>query len=322
MLELKEERAREVRSVWDKLEIYARPLRYGFLVTAAAIFIASNLVVFPNLVLKALFLAFGVLWILSVAYIDVREGRRFSHGLPPERSGQVSFSRRRQGRNRIVRWLRTHATITGVLVVFGAAMVLYVVPLYPSKPWWGVILIALGPLATWWSSKVGQRGRGNENLIRQLQSLVKDAKDLEFTIRSFSLDLLSKQDTKTELGAQAVHGWSSYVNSVGAWQLKELSSLGTDLNEADPFEQIQVINCITSFSQILGRVLEVELKLTTLCQGINTIPAEARNRWEFIQQAHQRLGTQLSSLKPILTEMGRGDLFDTFINQRPQNLGK
>lgn len=320
-MEQKEERAQKIGSAsWDKLELFARPLRYIFLVTAATIFIATNLGAFHNQVLRCLFLVFGILWMLSVAYIDVREGRRFSHGLHSGSSRQVSFRHRRQGRNRMVRWLRTHATIMGVLVVLGAAIALYVIPLYPSKPWWGVILIALGPLSMWVSNRVERKGRDNANLIRQSWSLVQDAGDLEFTIRGFALDLLSKQEVKTELGTQGVQGWSSYINSIGAWQLSALSTLKTDVKDADPFEQLEVISVLTSFYQILGRLLETESRLVAVCQSINNIPTELNGRWENIQQAHQRLGTQLSNLKPILSEMGREDLFDTFINYPPQSL--
>jgi len=321
-MEQKEERTQKTGSAnWDKLELFARPLRYILLITAVAIFIATNLGAFHNQVLKWLFLAFGILWMLSVAYIDIREGRRFSRGLRSESSGKGSFSHRRQGRNKMVKWLRTHATIMGVLVVLGAAIALYVIPLYPSKPWWGVILIALGPLAMWVSSRVERKGRDNTNLIRQLQPLAQDAGDLEFTIRGFAHYLLSNPEVQTELGGESgTQGWSSYIDSLGAWQLSALSTLKTDLKEADPFERPEVISVLTSFNQILEHLVEVESRLVAVCQRINNIPAEAQGRWEYIQQVHQRLGTQLSNLKPILSEMEREDLFDTFINYPPRNL--
>ena len=320
-MEQKEERARKTGSAnWDRLELFARPLRYIFLITAVAIFIATNLGAFHNQVLKWLFLVFGILWMLSVAYIDIREGRRFSHGLPSGSSGQVSFSHRRQGRNNTVRWIRTHATTMGVLVVLGAAIALYLIPLYPSKPWWGVILIALGPLSMWVSNRVERKGRDNANLIRQLWPLVQDAGDLEFTIRNFAHDLLRNTGVQTELGRLGIQGWSNYVDSLGACQLSALSALKTDLKEADPFERPEVISVLTSFYQILARLREVESQLVAVCQSLSNTPTELNGRWEHIQQVHQRLGTQLGNLKPILSEMERVDLFDAFINHPPQNL--
>ncbi|MCJ7576614.1 MAG: hypothetical protein MUO80_08095 [Dehalococcoidia bacterium] len=221
----------------------------------------------------------------------------------------------------MVRWLRTHVTIMGVLVVLGAAIALYLIPLYPSKPWWGAILIALGPLATWLSSRVERKGHDNADLTRQLRPLAQDAGDLEFTIRNLAHDLLRNTEVQTGLGGGlAIQGWSSYIDSLGAWQLSALGTLKTDLEEADPFEQSEVIGILTSFNQILGRLLDAESRLVAVCQRINDIPAEANGRWEYIRQAHQRLGTQLGNLKPILIEMERGDLFDTFINYCPQNL--
>jgi len=322
-MEQKEGRVQQTRSAnWDKLELFARPLRYIFLVTTAGIFIATNLKAFQNnQVGMWLFFASGILWMLSVAYIEIREFERFSHRLRSESLGQGSFSHHRQRRNKMVRWFRTHATITGVLVVLGAAIALYVIPLYPSKPWWGVILIALGPLAMWLTSRVERKSHDNANLIRQLQPLAQDAGGLEFTIRGFAHDLLNNPEVKTELGGElGIQGWSSYIKNLGDWQISTLNSLKTDLKEADPFEQPEIISVLTSFNQILGRLLEVELRLVAVCQRINNIPAEAEVRWEYIQQVHQRLGTQLSNLKPILREMEREDLFDTFTNQPPQNL--
>lgn len=321
-MEQKEERAQKTRSAkWDKLELFARPLRYVFLVTTVGIFIATNLKAFQsNQVGMFLFFAVGIIWLLSVAYIDIREFRRFSRKLRSESSRQGSFSHRRQRRNKMVRWLRTHATIVGMLVGSGAAIALYVIPLYPSKPWWGVILIALVPAATWLSSRVERRGHDNENLIRQLGPLVQDAGGLEFTIRNFAHDLLRNTEVQTELGKFGVQGWSSYIDSLGAWQLSDLSTLKRHLEEADPFEQPAVISVLTSFYQILARLREVESQLVAVCQGINNIPAELNGRWEYIQQVHQRLGTQLSNLKPILSEMERGDLFNAFIDYTPQKL--
>jgi hypothetical protein len=321
-MEQKEGRAQKTRSAnWDKLELFARPLRYIFLITTVGIFIATNLKTFQNnQVMICLFFAFGILWMLPVAYIDIREYERLLQKLRSESSGQGSLNHRRQRRNKMVRWLRTHATIMGVLVVLGAAIALYLIPLYPSKPWWGAILIALGPLAAWLSSRVERKGHDNENLIRQLQPLVQDAEDLEFTIRNFARDLLRNTEVQTELGRSGIQGWSSYIDSLGAWQLSALSTLKTDLKEADPFERPEVISVLTSFYQILARLREVESQLVAVCQSINSIPAELNGRWENIQQVHQRLGTQLSNLKPILSEMEREDLFDTFINYPPQNL--
>lgn len=220
-----------------------------------------------------------------------------------------------------MKWLRKHASVLGVLVVLGAAIALWVIPSNPSKPWWGVVLVALGPIAMWLTRQVERKGKDNENLIRQLGPIVKDAGDLEFTIRNFARDLLNKSEVKIELGeVLGTQGCSAYIESNGAWQLSAISSLKTDLKEADPFEQTQVINIVTSFHQILGRVLEVESRLVAVCQKINNLPQGAQSRWDYIQKAHQRLSTQLSGLKPTLNEIGRGDLFDTFVNQPPSGL--
>ena len=173
----------------------------------------------------------------------------------------------------------------------------------------------------WLTRRVELKGRDNENLIRQLEPLIKDTGDLEFTIRGFARDLLSNPDVKNEIGSFGVQGWTYYIERLGDQQISALNSLKKELKDTDPFEDLHVRDVVISFNQILGRVLEVESRLpSNLCQKITTIPIEVQSRWEYIQQTHLRLGTQLSSLKPILNKKGQEDLFDGFINQPPQNL--
>ena len=168
---------------------------------------------------------------------------------------------------------------------------------------------------------IDRSGRDNEYLIRQLQPIVEDVKSLEFSIRTFARDLLSDPGVQSEIGSFGVQGWHNYIESLGAQQITDLNSLEKELKEVDPFERSHVIDDIVALYGILGRVLEVESNLSSnLCQKINNVPVEAHSKWEHIQQTHLRLGTQLSSLKHILSEKGRGDLYDTFINQPPQNL--
>ena len=72
---------------------------------------------------------------------------------------------------------------------------------------------------------------------------------------------------------------------------------------------------------MLGSVLEAESHYSVgLCQKLNTVTQDTQSAWEYVQQAHQRLGTQLSGLKPLMSGKGRGDLFATFVNQPPQGL--
>lgn len=309
---------------WDKSELWVRCLRYPFLLLAVAVFIASNLSAFQdNKVGMWLFFGFGILWLLATAYIDIREQARISVRLSAEKAStteRLSSYHRQGGDKMVMKWLRKHATVVGVLVILGAAIALYVIPANPTKPSWGVALVVVGPIAMWIARRVERKGRDNENLIRQLQPLVEDTRALEFSIRNFARDLLSNSGVQSELGSFGVQGWNYYIENLGAEQLSALSSLEKELKEVDPFEESHVVDLIVALYQILGRVLEVESRLSlNLCQEINNVPAEAHSRWEYIQQTHLRLGTQLSSLKPILSEKGRGDLFDTFVNQPPQN---
>lgn len=310
--------------MWDKIEFWARFLRYPFLLLAVAVFIASNLSAFQgNNVSMLLFFGLGILWMLATAYIDIREQARISIMLSAEKlATTVSlFSYHRQGGDKMaMKWLRKHATLLGVLVVLGAAIALYFVTANPTKPSWGLALVAIGPIAMWIARRVERKGRDNENLVRNLQPLVEDARTLEFSIRNFARDLLSNSGVQSKLGNFGVQGWNYYIESLGAEQLSALSSVEKELKDVDPFEEAHVIDILVALNQVLNRVLEVESRLSlNLCQKINNLPTEAQSRWEYIQQMHLRLGTQLSSLKPILIEKSRGDLFDTFVNQPPQN---
>jgi hypothetical protein len=309
--------------MWDKIEVWARLVRDPFLLLTIGVFIAANLGAFQgNQVLMWLFFMFGILALLSTSYIYSRELTRISLRLKAAAITDARlFSHHRQGGGKMaVKWLRKHAALVAVVVVLGAAIALYVIPSDPSKPWWSITLIAVGPIAMWVARFVERRGRDNENLIRQLQPLVEDVKSLEFSVRNFARDLLSNSGVQSELGSFGVQGWNYYIESLGAQQLSALSSLEKELKEVDPFEESHVVDVIVALYQILGRVLEVESHLSfNLCQKINNVPTEAHSRWENIRQTHLRLGTQLSSLKPILSEKGRGDLFDTFVNQPPQD---
>lgn len=311
--------------MWDKCEFWARYLRYPFLLLAVTVFIASNLSAFQdNEVGMWLFFGLGILWLLATAYIEIREQARISVRLSAEKAAttvRLSTYHRQGGGKMVMKWLRKHATVVGVLVVLGAAIALYVIPTNPTKPLWGVALVVVGPIALWIARRVERKGRDNENLIRQLQPLVEDTRALEFSIRTFSRELLSNSGVQSELGDFGVQGWNYYIESLGAEQISALSSLEKELKEVDPFEESHVIDVVVALYQILGRVLEVESRISlNLCQKINNLPTEAQSRWEYIQQAHLRLGTQLSSLRPILSEKSRGDLFDTFVNQPPQNI--
>ena len=311
--------------MWDKIEFWARFLRYPFILSAIAIFIASNLNAFKiDKVGMWAFFGLGILWLLATAYIEVREGARISTKLSAEKSAitvRLSSYYRQGGVKKMTKWFKKHITEVGVLVVLGAALAIYFVPADPTKPMWGLVLVAIGPFVVWIARRIERRGRDNENLIRHLQPLVEDARSLEFSIRNFARDLLSKSGVQSELGNLGVQGWNYYVESLGAEQLRNLISLEKELKEVDPFEESHVIDIVVALYQILGQVLEVESRLSlNLCQKISNLPREAQNQWEHIQQMHLRLGTQLSSLRPVLSDKSRGDLFDPFINQPPQNL--
>jgi hypothetical protein len=311
--------------VRDKIEFLARLVRYPFILLAVTVFIASNLNAFRgNKAMMGLFFGFGILWLLATAYIEVREQARMSERLSAEKSGatvRLSRYHRHEGGKMVMKFFRKHAAVVGFLVVLGAAIALYVIPTSPIKPSWGVALVFLGPIAMLIARQVERKGRDNENLIRQLQPLVGDTRVLESSIRSFIRDLLSNSGVQSELGSFGVQGWTYYIESLGVEQLSALSSLEKDLKDVDPFEEAHVIDIVVALNQILGRMLELESRLSSnLCQKINNLPTEAQSRWEYIQQTHLRLGTQLSSLRPLLSEKSRGDLFDTFVNQPPQNL--
>lgn len=309
----------------DKIEFWARFVRYPFILLAITVFIASNLDAFQNnKVWMWIFFGLGILWLLATVYIELREGHRIANRLSAEKSAttiRISSYHRQGRRKTMMKWLRRHVTEVGVLVVFGAALALYFVPADPTKPMWGLTLVAVGPFAVWIARQIERRGRDNENLIRQLQPLVDDTKSLEFSIRNFARELLSKSGVRSALGNLGVQGWNYYIESLGAEQLRTLSSFEKELKEVDSFEESNVIDIVLTLYQILGRVLELELRLSlNLCQKISSLPTESQSQWEHIQQMHLRLGTQLSSLRPILRNKSRGDLFDTFINQPPQNL--
>ncbi len=305
----------------NEIEFWARFFRYPFLLTAIIVFIAGNVNVFKDdEVGMWLFICSGILWLLATAYIEVREQERISKELPSKTVKGLSVCNKKGG-NKVIKWLRKYATIVGIIVVLGAAIALYLTPSGPGKPAWVVIFVIIGPLAMFIASRVERRLLINENLIRQLQSLVGDARALEFSIRSFARDLLNNSSVQNELESTSIQGWRYYIESLGAWQLSTLSILERDLRLVDPFEESNIVELVTAFYQILGRVLEVESYLSTsLCPKIKNIPPDAQNSWEYIQQAHSRLGTQLNGLKPILNNKGCGDLFDTFVNQPPQNL--
>ena len=210
--------------MWDRIEIWARQLRYGFFILTIGVFIATYWSAFQdNEPLMYLFLVSGFLWMLSIAYVDIREAARFARGM--HKQTPLGRSNRRQGRNKTMRWLRTHAFGVGITVVFAAAAALYFIPFNTPKPWWGAVLAVIGPLVMWLTRRVELRGRDNENLIRQLEPLIKDTGDLEFTIRGFARDLLSNQDVKNELGSFGVQGWTYYIERLGDQQIVALNSL-------------------------------------------------------------------------------------------------
>ena len=74
-----EQKTRSTR--WDKVELFTRPLRYIFLTAAVVVFLVTNLGAFRSETWQWIFVAFGILWLLSVAYIDIREFMCFSHRL-------------------------------------------------------------------------------------------------------------------------------------------------------------------------------------------------------------------------------------------------
>lgn len=309
--------------MWDKIEVWARQIRDLFILLTLGVFIADNLSAFQdNQTLMYLFYIFGIIALASTSYISTMELTHINRRLKDTSiARERHFSHHKQGGGKIVmKWLRKHAGAVGVFVVLGAAIALYLIPSNLSKPW-GVVLVALGPMAIWIARLIERKGRDNENLIRQLRPLVDDVEGLEFSIRDFARYLLSNSGVKEEIGIFGVQGWTNYIERLGDQQIIALSSLKKELKKLDPFEESHVQDALVVLYHILSRILEVEPRLSlNLCQKVTAIPAEAQSRWENIQQTHQRLGTQLGSLKPILSEKGRGDLFDTFVNQPPQNL--
>lgn len=313
--------------MWDKIEIYARMCRYPAILLAITIFIASNLhTLSENPVLMYLFIALGIIWLVSAAYIEIRETARTKQRILAENVATTLDIRPSPRRGRGMKgalispykWLMKYSVVVGVLVVAGGAIALYAIP---SRPWWSVVLVILGPVATMWVRQVERRGRDNESLIRQLRSLVEDTKTLEYSIRNCARDFLEKPQVHNELGGLGMQGWRSYFERMGSEQIDALSSLGRELERIHPFEESEVDNALVTFYRILGRVLETELRFSVdLCQKLNDVAQDTLNAWEYIRQTHQRIGTQLNGLNPLMSEKGRGDLFNSFVNQLPQGL--
>jgi len=208
----------------------------------------------------------------------------------------------------------------GVAIVSLAAIALYFILSYPDK-WWSIPVLLVGPIAMWVASRIGRSGHDNENLIRQLRPLVKEVGELEELILTFARHLLGNKYVIEEVGRIGVQGWQYYIESIGDHQQRALSSLKKELEEVDPFEESHIVDVVGTLGPILGRVLGLESHLSRdLCRNIKNAPAEDSSGWDNIKQTHQRLGMQLESLKPILSEKGRGDLFDTFVKNPPQNL--
>lgn len=313
--------------MWDKIEIYARMCRYPAIILAIGVFIASNLhTLSEDPVLMYLFFTLGIIWMLSTAYIEVRETARTNQRV---RTGNVattldirpSPSHGRGMKGALIspyKWLMKYSAVVGILVVAGGAIALYAIP---SRPWWGVVLVILGPVAMIWMRQVERRGRDNESLIRQLRSLVEDAKTLEYSIRNCARDFLGKPQVQNELGGLGAQGWRSYFERMGSEQIDALSLLKRELERIHPFENSEVDNALVTFYQILGRVLEAESRFSLdLCQKLSDVAQDTLNAWEYVRQTHQRMATQLSGLNPLMSERGRGDLFKGFVNQLPQGL--
>ena len=70
----------------DRIELWARPLRYPFLIAGAIIFILTNLKAFlENQIGMWVFMGSGILWVLATAYIEIREERRIIGGYLQQR---------------------------------------------------------------------------------------------------------------------------------------------------------------------------------------------------------------------------------------------
>lgn len=303
----------------DKIEIYARIFRYPGILMAISIFVASNLPAFKdNSPLMYIFFAFGIVWLVSAAYIDVRESERNSQrmlagdGASTKGIGRL---RRRTGGSIMVRlWVYR---LVAVLVTFGSAITLYFVT---SRPSWSIALVVLSPAATLFASAVERRSRDSEGLIRQLKPLVEDVKALEFTIRNCARDCLGNGQVQNELGISGVQGWRSYFDRMGIEQIAKLSLLESNLRKASPLDKEAIDDVLMLFYQILSCVMEAEGRYSSVCQNLKSLTQDMVNAWEYVRQTHQRIGTQLSGLKPLTSARGRGDLFDGFVNNMPQNL--
>ena len=69
-------------------------------------------------------------------------------------------------------WLRKHSTVVGMVVLAGSVVGLYLMALV-SQPWWflGIVLIPLGPLATWFMH------RGEQRQVKTSQVTIKRLKE-------------------------------------------------------------------------------------------------------------------------------------------------
>ncbi len=302
--------------IWDKIEAWARPIRYVFIIIAIGVFIANNLAAFqenqPGLIL---FLIFGFLWLLSSVFIDLREGIRFSRQSRIQHESIRSYGR--YGDNIMIKTLRKHISIIGIFVAFIAAFILYFVP-FEAKTWWVVILLFIGPLTILLTRRVELKGRGGENLFRQLSPLLDDVSNVETSIRNFMLEFIQKKENQQILGgASGVQGWIQYFTSVGNQQLETIMVLKRDLVKADPYERSQVVDIMRSFYQILGRILQVESQVSYIVNRDQEKFKDSRGNLDIYKQTHQRIAVQISSMKSILEEFGQEDMFDSYIKQIP-----
>jgi hypothetical protein len=305
-----------------RLYYWARTIRYFFLLITGITFIAGNIGLFAGQpVWMYIFLVTGILWLFSTIYvesIDIKEDQKEQELSVLKSENYMFLCDLQGGENTVLKWMKYHASLISMLIVLGAAITLYYVTI---DIWWVAALIIVGPISVFIASRIERMNTENNNFIRQVKPIVVDVRSLETSIRTFTQDLLAQQVAINQVGVLGIQGWKNYFTSLGDEQIDAINLLENVLNRIDPAKEQQINTVIISLKKILGRILGAESQVTTvLCSGINNLPMDMKTAWKYIQQEHERLSSQLSTLRPVLNNRVSPDLFDTFIKQHPRDI--
>jgi hypothetical protein len=298
----------------DKIEHYARLFRYPFIGLAILVFIVNYYRYFDSW-LMWIFVLSGLIWLVTAAYIDVRETTRHYRKMILDQKDQ-SFVKKSVEKHYIGGKMKLNMyRISAVCITLGCALVLF---FWESRPDWIFVLVVIGPAATWITQEIEKRSQGNKELIHSLKQIISDVKILEYSTRRRALDLLSVNQIQTQLDSKAIIAWNSFYNLMGDMQLPAISSLDNELKKIDITNNKEVNNVVKELNRVLVYIIEAERKyIMQICQSLKTIPEEQINAWEYVRQIHQRIVTQLLTLKPVLDTLGQKDIFNGFLEYLP-----